>query len=76
MSVSALCAGVSTVVVACGEPGMRRNGLRISFGVTNRNLYEEFYFSSVVGGNLPKYQSTGTSALIRWRTVFYTGLND
>ena len=27
-----LCAGVSTTGVACGEPGMRRNGLRISVG--------------------------------------------
>jgi len=30
-SVGALCAGVSTDGVACGEPGMRRNCLRISF---------------------------------------------
>jgi len=28
-SVGAQCAGVSTVVEACGEPGMRRNSLRI-----------------------------------------------
>lgn len=27
-----LIACVSTVVEACGEPGMRRNGLRISVG--------------------------------------------
>jgi hypothetical protein len=31
-SVSALCAGVSTVTEACGEPGVRRNDLRISVG--------------------------------------------
>lgn len=44
-SVGAYCAGVSTVAMACGEPGMRRNGLRILVEINNK-LYEEVSFGN------------------------------